>query len=654
VLAASAGVDVALLVLAGLAGWQLREFTVLGRSSSGIGIDPVLAVAPAIALAAGTVLPLRLLPLLARVGDRLAARTRRLGGALTSWELSRHAARQSAPMLLVVLAVGTSTLALAQHQSWRQSAYDQSAFIAGADVRADTLLPATPGTAGRIWHARGVTSAMAVSTGLSSSNNAQVLAIDARHAAGTVLLRSDEGTSSPSFWRRIEPLGSSFIALPGHPLRLRLTASLNQGRGPGIGPIPVTVTVMDGSGTMYTVPAGTLRPDGRRHGLTARLTSTGQAIYPLKLYAISAGFTLPPPARPRHRPTNRVASFAVTGLATSATLGGPVTDQIPAAALLARWIPSVSAPEFAQTGVGLPPLLIFHKNSKAVPVRFDTGFGFSDEGFSFNSPTTPVQGVVTLRALATPTFIYAIATTAFLKGNNLAVGSQVQIMDGANPINVIIAAQIKSFPTITASGGGLIVDEADVQEQISGLDQPPVPVTEWWLATKGGQVPPGLPPGTTITSRNRLATAVLSDPMSAIPQQAIQATAIAAALLAVLGFSVAVAGSVRERRSQTALLAALGVDGRGQARLLCIEALALSVPAAATGLLLGTVLAHLLVPSVTLTATAVAPIVPVLVKVPLTTATAIALVVTAIPVLAAAGSAIYRPDPAAQLRTVVT
>ncbi len=653
-LAASAGADIALLVLAGLAGWQLREFTVLARTSSGIGIDPVLAVAPAIALAAGTVLPLRLLPLLARAGDRLAARTRRLGGALTSWELSRHTARQSAPMLLVVLAVGTSTLALAQHQSWRQSAFDQSAFIVGADVRADTPLPATLGTAGRIWHARGVTSAMAVTTGLNASNNAQVLAIDARRAARTVLLRSDEGRSSPSLWRRIEPLGSSFIALPGHPLRLRLTASMNQGKGPGIGPIPVTVTVMDGSGAMYTVPAGSLRPDGRPHALTAKLTSTGQAIYPLELYAISAGFTVPPPARPRHLPTSRDASFAVTGLATSATLSGPMTEQLPAAALLASWKPAVSAPEFTQGGVGVPPLLIFHRNAKVVPVLFNTGFGFSQGGFFVNSPTAPIQGVVTLRALAAPSFIYAIATTAFLKGNGLGVGSQVQIMAAANPINVIIAAQVKTFPTITASGGGLIVDEAAVQEQVSGLDQPPVPVTEWWLATKDGRVPRGLPPGTTITSKDRLATAVLSDPVSAIPQQAIQATAIAAALLAMLGFSVAVAGSVRERRSQTALLSALGVDGRGQARLLCVEALALSLPAAATGLLLGTVLAHLLVPSVTLTGTTVAPIVPVLVKVPLTTASGIALIVTAIPVLAAAASAIYRPDPAAQLRMAAT
>lgn len=651
VLAASAGVDLALLVLAGLAGWQLREFSVLGRTASGVGVDPVLAVAPAIALASGTVLPLRLLPMLARAGDRLAARTRRLGGALTSWELSRHAARQSAPMLLVVLAVGTSTLALAQHQSWRQSAFDQSAFIAGADVRADTLLPATPGTAGSIARARGVTSAMAVSTGLSSLGNGVALAIDTHRAARTVLLPSDEAKSSAALWGVITPLGNPrFITLPGRAVRLRLMASFSQGKGHGLGPIRVTLTVMDGTGTMYTVPAGTLPADGRPHPLVADLTS-GQAAYPLKLFAISAGYTLPPPLKHGFLPS-QISSFSVTGLAASAAHAGPITDRLPVTTLLASWIPSVSAPEFDGGPVnGQPPKLIFTSHSKVIPVRFQPGDGLETTGGLGAPPPVPVSGIVTLRAVAPQAYVPGIATSKFLAVNNLGVGSEIQVGVGQATIDVMIAAKIKSFPTITASGGGLIVDETAVQEMVTALGQPPVPVTEWWLATKGGRVPPGLPPGTTVTSRDRLAAALLSDPMSAIPQQAIQATAIAAALLAVLGFSVAVAGSVRERRSQTALLAALGVDGRGQARLLCLEALALSVPAAATGLALGALLAHLLVPSVTLTASAAAPVVPVLVKVPLALAAGIALIVTAIPVLAAAASAVYRPDPAAELRT---
>jgi hypothetical protein len=652
-LAASAGTDLALLVLAGLAAWQLRQFSVLGRISGHLGIDPVLAVAPAVALAAGTVLPLRLLPMLARAGDRLAARTRRLGSAMTSWELSRRATRQSAPMLLVVLAVGTSTLALAQHQSWRQSAVDQSAFIVGADVRAETALPATLATAGRIADARGVRSAVAVSTGLTGPNEATVLAVDSRHAPDTTLLAGNQ--IAPALWRRLAgPAAGRLITLPGRPVRLRITASLAPGPGPSLAPVTMTASVMDASGNLFQLPLGPLPPDGRPHTLTADLTSTGQADYPLRLYAVVADYTLPQFVRgPQARAAGkRAASFAITSLTTSQAQRGPVTTTV-SVALLDRWLASVSAPLFTENGVGDLPAVITRPGHQVLPVRFNPGHGLSLAPFQLvGSPTavTAIGGQVAVRALPPPRVLPAIATASFLRVNQLKVGSEVPLTAGQTSIDAVVVAQTGAFPTVTGTGGGLIVDLAAAQELIAATGQAPIPVTQWWLTTRTGEVPPDLPARTSVVDRAAMAASLLADPMSAIPQQAIVATAIAAALLAALGFSVAVAGSVRERRNQSALLAALGVNGRAQARLLCLEAVSLSLPAAATGLLLGTVLAHLLVPAVTLTAAAGAPVVPVLVKVPIATAALIALIVTAIPVLAAAASAAYRPDPAAQLR----
>ncbi len=87
-----------------------------------------------LALAGIALLPLRLLPAAARLLDRLSARGRRLAAALASWQVSRRPVREGSPVLLVVLAVATGTLVLAQHQSWRQSQLDQAAFAAGADV----------------------------------------------------------------------------------------------------------------------------------------------------------------------------------------------------------------------------------------------------------------------------------------------------------------------------------------------------------------------------------------------------------------------------------------------------------------------------------------------------------------------------------------
>ena len=124
----------------------------------------------------------------------------------------------------------------------------------------------------------------------------------------------------------------------------------------------------------------------------------------------------------------------------------------------------------------------------------------------------------------------------------------------------------------------------------------------------------------------------------------------AAVLLGAGGFSISVAGSLRSRRTQSAVFAALGVGKNAQAGQLCLEQGALSLPAAAAGLLAGIGLARLLIPAITLTADAVPPVPWALVIVPFGLAAALALVTAAVPVAAAALSVLRRPDPAAQLR----
>jgi ABC-type antimicrobial peptide transport system permease subunit len=153
-----------------------------------------------------------------------------------------------------------------------------------------------------------------------------------------------------------------------------------------------------------------------------------------------------------------------------------------------------------------------------------------------------------------------------------------------------------------------------------------------------------------VTSRAGLASGLLDDPLRDVPQLGLLVIVLAAALLACIGFAVSVVAAVRERRLTDALLAALGVGPAGRAGQLCLEELMLSLPAAAAGALIGTILARLLVPAVTLTGGAAAPFPPATVVVPLGQVALLALAVAAVPVLAAAATAGYRPDPAAQLR----
>ena len=361
---ARAGLDAALIALGVLAFWELRRYSAVPQLSGGtLGIDPVLAVAPVLALAGIALLPLRILPAAARLLDRLSRHGRRLSAALASWQVSRRAVREGSPVLLVILAVAIGTLALAQHQSWRQSQLDQAALMAGADVRVSLPAPLPLDEGGTLVRTRGVRSAMPVAA---FNSGFSVLALGARQAAATVLLRPDLSSLPPAqLWRRITPaVAGPGLILPGRPARLAVVAALLPSRAAqpgsqpgGVGAGQVSLSVQDGSGTVYTIPAGTLPADGRDHDLTAVLDAAGGARYPLRLLGLTVGYQLPgfpappyPSAAARRdalRAEQRAAAarmtLAVRGLAVSPRTSGGFPAPFAGAGALLRWHAAASA-----------------------------------------------------------------------------------------------------------------------------------------------------------------------------------------------------------------------------------------------------------------------------------------------------------------------
>jgi hypothetical protein len=628
---AQAGLDIALVVLAVLACWQLRHYS--AASSGGtVGIDPVLALAPALALAAGSVATLRLLPLAARMADWLAVRGRRLTASLASWRLSRMPVRQGGAALLLTMAVATGTLALAQHASWLRSASDQAAFSNGGDVQVDPPAPLAPGAAGAVAAVRGVTHAMAVS--VSQTGPSEVLGVDTAQAAKVVLLRADESPLPPSrLFQAITPAG----ALPGAVLpaprfgTIRFTATL--GPAAPIGPVIVTLTILDHTGSAYQIGAGTLVADGRPHVLVVPLGGE-RASYPLRVIAITAAFTLPPRQGPAV--TLSLSGLSLAGWTEEASSVDP-EDLRPGA--------------YEQSSDGPT-----HFTSQAATFTFAPGWADTSQLTVSPPPpqVPPVSGQLVLLPRAAPVAAFpAIATRAYMHANALAIGSVVPAFEGVE-VPLQIVAEVTSFPTVTVPGGALVVDLGSLQEYLVRHSLPPQPVTQWWLATAGGGVPPSLtaalPAGTGITDAAALSAAAASDALSAAPQQALLAMAAAAALLAITGFWVSIAADVRRRRGETALLAALGVTRRDAALQLCLEKLLLSLPSAVLGWLLGTLVAWLLVPAVTLNPAAQQPTPPVITEHDLPWAIALALVVAVLPAVAAAVAGTRRPDPAAELR----
>jgi hypothetical protein len=649
--ATRAGADLALVVLAILAGWQLRRYSAGNGDAT---IDPVLALAPALALAGGTVVTLRLLPAVARAGDRFAGRGRRLTGSLAGWQVSRQPLRQGGAALLLVMAVATGTLALAQHASWSRSASDQGSFDAGADARVDLPAPLTPGATGTITNASGVRHAMAVYVQLGAMPT-EVLAIGAAQAPGTVRIRSDQASvPAARLFGEITPKSLTGAQIAGRPDALTFTAALtvagltapkgrtlpvNAGRAGdiarGLGPVAVTATVADSAGDMYQLGAGTLPADGREHVLVASLGGADVS-YPLRLVQIALTYQLPPA---------QAASLVLT-------VTGPA---------LSGWHPSATSPELQNiqsTGAAngrsaLPASDRWQADGDTATFTFSSGFG---QAVNPGGPPQSASAQVTVNAAAGRNLppLPAIATGAFADANHVGAGSVVQATLNGLQVPLSIVAVVKSFPTVTDNTGALIVDLPAVQQRLVVLGAPPLSVTEWWLATTDHQVPPGLssalPPGSAITGAAAATTALTGNPLSATPQQALLALAVAAALLAITGFWVSIAANLRQRRGENALLAALGVSQRSVALQLCLEKLMLSVPSAVLGVILGTAVARLLVPAVTLSPAATQPAPPPVTLFDLPQTLPFAAAVAILPALATALIMMRRPDPAAGLR----
>jgi FtsX-like permease family len=462
-----------------------------------------------------------------------------------------------------------------------------------------------------------------------------VVAIDAAQAAKVALLRADQSSLPPAALLRSitpsSPPGGQLIS--GRPRSVKFTVTLS--RAP-LGPVKAQFTVTDATGAAFQLSSALFSADGRPHVLTASLGGTGAA-YPLRLSQVTLFYTLP--AKRLKTPVTLTVAGAAPGTWTAVASSPELISELSTDDMYG---PSAE-----------PKVAGWQRAPVGATLTFTPGYGrWSQAPGASPVVTEPVAGQVSLSAPNTPAVVPAIATRAFDSANNTGVGSIVQTTVSGITVPAKIVATASAFPTIT--GPGLVVDLSALEAFLVSHDAAPAAVTQWWLATADGQVPASLtralPPGATIASSAALAAAMVADPLSAAPQQALLAMTVAAALLAVFGFWVSIAANVRQRRAENAVLSALGVSQRSAAAQLFLEKLLLSVPAAALGLLLGTVVARLLVPAVTLSPTAQTPVPPPLTMFDLPQTIPLAAAVAVLPALAAALVVFRRPDPAAELR----
>ncbi|MFI0896809.1 FtsX-like permease family protein [Streptomyces sp. NPDC020983] len=663
-----AGADVALLAVAGVAYWQLQRRASGGGAlsadrSGGLGVDPVLVAAPALCLLAGTVLVLRLLPLLARLGERRAARGRSLSLALAGWQLSRRPQRGAGVALLLVLAVAMGMFAIGQGASWDRSQRDQADYAVGADLRVTGMTTPPFGQAGIFSAVPGLTAAAPAAREtlvLPSGRTTSALVLDTAQAARAVRLRPDlaGGRTLPEL---LAPLRSTPVtaglALGATVRQVDFQATLSStggstGRTDGTdgpdGPDRVSAVLVDAEGVPYDFALGDLPPDGRPHTLTLDLAlaaGKGAPAGPLRLEQLEASFTVPDSAEAHVLTLTSARTTLADGtqeplrtLAGTPWKAGAAFDDGTLAAAPGVTSPAVEAPRTSG-----PALLTLAYRTGAFPGN------------------TYLQNAATVRVRApepVPPPLTGVATDAYLSAVGARAGDTIQVQIGSLTTPVRITAAVRALPGTDPTGAtsGLLLDLRAVNEILSAQDALPVQPTEWWLATRPGATQRAAAAlrarddVDTVLDRAETAAGLRADPLGAGPQSALPAAVVAAAVLAAVGFAVGAAGAARERRGEFAVLRALGAPRRQLARMLAAEQALLVLVSLVVGVLLGAFLTRLITPLIVLTGQAARPVPPLVVELPVGRLAELLAVLLAAPVAVLAVTAARRGDPAAALR----
>ncbi|MFF4773568.1 FtsX-like permease family protein [Microtetraspora fusca] len=245
-----AGADLALLVVAALAIWQLQRYggPVTETTGGDLGIDPLIVTGPALALLCGGLLGLRLVPLFSRLLERATTRRPGFAAAVGVRQVSRRPARYSGPALLLTMAVAIGALSLATSATWGRSQDDQARHLAGADLR---VTAGQGDTADGFSALPGVTALTPVHRVRASMGGGDVdlLAADAARLPEVMLLRPDLSDL---------PLATLAAHLvPNSPaLPVVVTDDLAKERNLVIGTSPVPIDVVGTVRAMPGTPAG--------------------------------------------------------------------------------------------------------------------------------------------------------------------------------------------------------------------------------------------------------------------------------------------------------------------------------------------------------------------------------------------------------------
>lgn len=607
------GVDLTLLALAAVAFWQLQELgpRIAGRVRGRFGVDPLLVVAPGLGLLAGAVLALRVIPLLAKIAERLAASGKRAIGALASWQVARRPVRYARSSLLLIMAIGIGFFAASYSTTWAGSQRDQARHSVGSDLAVepdmavgdslpDLLLPAMHETID------GVSASMPVerrTAGLASGDAPmRFLLLDAAKAGEVVRSRPDVAPGLEDLMATLvdhRPALAS-VPLPHRPnaLAFEYTAvelppeGPTTGRAPGAVNINLRAVVQDGDGLLHRISVRPIRIDAGRRRMVADLTdplpgpSRGSPTYPLSLIGIELENLVP---EAEHR-----LELTIHGIWAR-------TDR--------TWSKAEMSTEWVDWNLGQseagdvdlrPSITAGTGPGDGLEMVIDTGAAFQTSRVFF--ALRPAGTVI-------PETYPVLVSQSFIDSRPLEVGDTLTVRPLRTPaVMARVVGTVESFPTLDPGKGEFMVADLPTVQMLSyepgfGLQR----VGEYWLAAPGDHAPIvralEAPPlrSAGVLSADALTDSLVADPVALGAIGALTVGFVAAAVFATVGFAVSAAVSARERMVEIALIRAVGLSSRQLAGWLALEQGVLIAAGLGLGTLTGALLTAALLPQISLT-----------------------------------------------------
>ena len=616
-----AGVDLALLGLAVLAFWQLQilgpqvSSTIQGR----FGVDPVLIAAPTLGLLAGSVLALRIVPLLARVGESVASAGRGSVAALTAWQVARRPSRYARSALLLIMAVAIGFFATSYSGTWLESQRDQADFEVGADLRVvpnrrtsdsitDLHLVSAYESVGGL--ARSMPVARMTGALPGSDLLGEFVFVDSAVAADVVELRDD---LSPGFDRLMKDLASarrplSGIDLPGEPERVGVVIDASEeeiedeehGVFPALFEGEVRLILADGRGLLHRVAVGEVVVNQGTQTLVADLTAdlddegTTSPVYPLRVVAIEIAS---PPTF-----SSRDVTIDLIDLVTAQSLEGTL-QPLGMGTSPVSWTPQAIAigQVFESPRITVPT----EQPGNALRAEIETGQGFQGiTMYAFRPPSS------------LPDTFPVVATTSWLEAGNRQVG-EVTDLDvlGTGTTRAVVIGAVEAFPTIRpGEREAVIVDLPTYQAIRYSPGLPIAQIDEYWMAVDGDADlvasalrEPALD-AYRVEGRTDRFLGLSTDPVALGTIGALSIGFIAAAVFAAVGFAVSATVSARERITEFGLLRALGLSPRQLGLWITLEQGVLVVSSLVFGTLVGWALTATILPLVTVTQQGTRPV----------------------------------------------